>query len=115
MSGSTRPGDSREFSNVDSSFISPLLLHGDYNRDPNIKALQTSGFINHGSALGRFMEVSIRLWPRGQIENSAGLCCLGRLASMGFGFGHFRSELEVLAIAWATCCEYPSDPILVKP
>ena len=30
----------------------PPPLNGDYNRDPNIKALKRRGFINHGSTLG---------------------------------------------------------------
>ena len=74
MNGSTRPGDSREFSNVDSSLI----------RDPKIKALQTSGFINHGSALGRFMEVSIRLWPRALNRKQRRLVLFGPPCFHGF-------------------------------
>ena len=35
----------------------PLPLTGGYSRDPNIKALKRSGFINHGSTL-RFMDVT---------------------------------------------------------
>ena len=37
--------------NVNPSLMTPPL-NGDYNRDPNMAALQRTGFINHGSTLG---------------------------------------------------------------
>ena len=33
----------------------PLLLNEDYKRDPNMKALERSGFINQGSTLLRLL------------------------------------------------------------
>ena len=61
----------------------PPPLNRDYNRDPNIKALKTRGFINHGSTL--FLVV-----VPGHSRGSGSCMCATSAGEMAFDLGLYN-------------------------